>query len=101
MDNEFIFRRMMEYILRNDFENARSSIVSDISKIDNNPLSGMIIMSSQDSIELIKNVAGFPFMNEKIQTYYNNPQKALNDYKQSIKSSITVSIDGSMGPLVD
>ena len=36
-----------------------------------------------------------------IQTYYNNPQKALNDYKQSIKSSITVSIDGSMGPLVD
>ena len=77
MDNEFIFRRLMEYILRNDFENARTSIVSDISKIDNIPLSGMIIMSSKDSIELIKNVAGFPFMNEKIQTYYNNPQKSF------------------------
>ena len=82
MDNNFIFKRMMEYILENNFEEARRSILSDISKIDNNPLSGMIIMSSENSIDLIKNVAGFYFMSEKVQTYYNNPEKALIDYNK-------------------
>ena len=38
-------------------------------------------MSSENSIDLIKNVAGLYFMSEKIQTYYNNPEKALIDYK--------------------
>ena len=82
MDNDFIFKRMMVHILENKFEEARSSIISDISKIDNNPASGMIIMSSKDSMELIKNVAGFYFMSEKVQTYYNNPEKALIDYNK-------------------
>jgi hypothetical protein len=72
---------MMEHILENKFEEAKNSILCDISKIDNNPLSGMIIMSSKDSIELIKNTAGFHFMSKEVQTYYNNPEKAFIDYK--------------------
>ena len=84
MDNDFIFKRMMEYINESNFEEARNSILSDISKIDDNPISSMIIMSSQNDKELIKNVAGFHFMSERIQRYYNNPEKALNDY--SIKN---------------
>ena len=82
MNSEFIFKRMMEYIIENKFEQAKMSILSDISKIDSNPLSSMIIMTSKNSIELIKNVSGFAFMSKKIKSYYENPEKALNDYKQ-------------------
>lgn len=82
MDSEFIFKRMMEYIIQNNFEDAKKSIISDISKIDSNPLSSMIIMTSKNSLELIKNASGFAFMSKKIKSYYDNPEKALNDYKQ-------------------
>ena len=83
MDGDFIFKRMMDYIIiENNFEDARKSILSDISKIDNNPMAGMIIMSSKNSIELIKNAAGFAFMGKNIQKYYTNPEKALIDYKK-------------------
>ena len=39
MDADFMFKRMMDYIIiNNNFEDARKSILSDISKIDNNPM---------------------------------------------------------------
>ena len=72
---------MMDYILKYDFHNAKMSIMSDLSKIDNNPLSSVGIMSSQDAISVIKNAAGFNFMSQNIQQYYDNPEKALIDYK--------------------
>ena len=50
MDSEFIFKRMMEYIIENKFEQAKMSILSDISKIDSNPLSSMIIMTSKNEL---------------------------------------------------
>jgi len=78
---EFIFKRMMDYILKDEFNNAKMSIMSDLSKMDDKPLTSMIIMSSQDPISLIKNAAGVHFMSENIQQYYNNPEKALIDYK--------------------
>ena len=77
MDGDFIFKRMMDYIIiKNNFEDARKSILSDISKIDNNPMAGMIIMSSKNSIELIKNAAGFAFMGKNIQKYYHSADVA-------------------------
>ena len=82
MNNDFIFKRMMDYIIQDKFQEARMSILSDISKIDNNPMGGMIIMSSKNSIELIKNASGFAFMSDKIKKYYENPKKALTDYKK-------------------
>jgi len=82
MDCELIFERMMKYIIEDNFNEARMSILSDISKIDNNPMGGMIIMSSKNSIELIKNASGFAFMSDKIKKYYENPKKALTDYKK-------------------
>ena len=72
---------MMDYILNDDFNNAKMSIMSDLSKIDSNPLTSVVIMSSQDPISLIKNAAGFHFMSQNIQQYYDNPEKALIDYK--------------------
>ena len=80
-NGEFIFKRMMDYILKDDFHNAKMSIMSDLSKIDNNPLTNVVIMSSQDAISLIKNVAGFHLMSQNIQQYYDNPENALIDYK--------------------
>ena len=80
-NSEFIFKRMMDYILNDDFNNAKMSIMSDLSKIDENPLTSRVIMSSQDAISLIKNVAGFNLMSQNIQQYYDNPEKALIDYK--------------------
>ena len=80
-NGEFIFKRMMDYILKDDFHNAKVSIMSDLSKIDNNPLTSVVIMSSQDVISLIKNAAGFHFMSQNIQQYCDNPEKALIDYK--------------------
>ena len=82
MDNDYIFKRMMDYIIEDNFEEARMSILSDISKIDNNPMGSMIIMSSKNIIELIKNTSGFSFMSENIKKYYSNPEKALIDYKK-------------------
>ena len=78
---EFIFKRMMDYVLKDDLLNAKISIMSDLSKIDENPLTSRVIMSSQDAISLIKNVAGFHLMSQNIQLYYDNPEKALIDYK--------------------
>ena len=78
-----IFLRMMYYINNDDLIQARTSVLSDISKIDKNPLNFPIIMSSKDNLELIKNVAGFCFMNEKIQKYYEDPEKAFRDYPKS------------------
>ena len=80
-NSEFIFKRMMDYILKDDLLNAKMSIMSDLSKIDENPLTSRVIMSSQDAISLIKNVAGFHLMSQNIQQYYDNPEKALIDYK--------------------
>jgi len=82
MDNDIFFKRMMDYIIEDKFDEARKSILSDISKIDNNPMGGMIIMSSKNTIELIKNASGFAFMSDKIKKYYENPEKALADYKK-------------------
>ena len=39
-------------------------------------------MSSKNSKELIKNASGFCFMSDKIKKYYENPEKALIDYKK-------------------
>ena len=80
-NSEFIFKRMMDYILNDDFNNAKMSIMSDLSKIDENQLTSRVIMPSQDAISLIKNVAGFHLMSQNIQQYYDNPEKALIDYK--------------------
>ena len=82
MNNDHIFKRMMDYIIEDNFKQARLSILSDVYKVDNSSLSSAIIMSSKDNKELIKNAAGFSFMSQKIQSYYYNPEKALDDYKQ-------------------
>ena len=80
MDSAFIFERMMEYVIKDDFTNAKASIISDISKIDNNPLSCMIIMNAENHIDLIKIVSGFSFMDKNIQKYYTNPELAFIEY---------------------
>ena len=81
MNSDFIFNRMMEYIIKDDFDNAKRSAISDISKQNENPISFMIINTAKDNLELIKIMAGFNSMNNKIKNYYNNPEQALIDYK--------------------
>ena len=51
MEPSFIFERMMKYVIEDDFKNAKASIVSDINKIDNNPLSCMIIMNADNYLD--------------------------------------------------
>lgn len=80
MGPDFVFERMMEYIIKNDLNQAKASAISDMSKINDNPLTDMIIMGANTEIELIKQMAGFTIMSDKVKQYYNNPQKAISDY---------------------
>ena len=80
MNPDFVFERMMEYVVQNDFKTARASALSDMNKIDNNPLSNMLIMTARNNIELIKVMAGFAIMSEKIKQYYYEPEKAITNY---------------------
>ena len=82
MTSDHVFRTMMEYILKNDFRNAQLSAMSDMLKYDDNNLSGMIIMTAKNQLELIKIMAGFATMSDGIKEYYNNPEKAINDYRK-------------------
>lgn len=80
MDSAFIFERMMKYVIEDDFKNAKASIVSDINKIEKNPLSCMILMTAENYLDLIRAASGFSFMSEEIQKYYTNPELAISDY---------------------
>jgi mevalonate pyrophosphate decarboxylase len=80
MEPDFVFQRMMEYIVKNDFNNAKISAMNDMNKISDNCLSSMLIMSANTDIELIKTMAGFAIMSDKVKQYYTNPEKAIVDY---------------------
>ena len=82
MDPDFIFQRMMECIVNNDFNEAKASAISDMNKINDSPFSSMIIMNANTKTELIKQMAGFTIMSDKVKQYYNNPQKAIRDYSK-------------------
>lgn len=82
MNSDFVFERMMEYILKNDLNQAKASAASDMNKINDNPLSNMIIMGANTETDLIKRIAGFTIMSDKVKQYYNNPQKAIDDYSK-------------------
>ena len=82
MDPDFIFQRMMEYIVNNDFNQAKASAINDMNKINNSPLPSMVIMNANTETELIKQMAGFTIMSDKVKQYYNNPQKAIRDYSK-------------------
>ena len=82
MDPDFVFQSMMEVIVINDFEQAKISAISDMNKISDNSLSNMLIMNANTDIELIKIMAGFSVMSEKVKQYYTNPEKAISDYRK-------------------
>ena len=82
MDPDFVFERMMEYIIKNDLNQAKASAISDMNKINENPLTSMIIMSANTETDLIKQISGFTMMSDKVKQYYNNPQKAISDYSK-------------------
>ena len=82
MDPDFVFERMMECIVRNDLNEAKASAISDMNKINDNPLSNMIIMGANTETDLIKKMAGFSIMSDKVKQYYTNPQKAIDDYSK-------------------
>ncbi len=86
MEPSFIFERMMRYVIEDDLKNAKASIVSDINKIDKNPLSIMIIMSAENYLDLIRAASGFSFMSEEIQKYYTTPELAISDYANKFNS---------------
>ena len=46
MGPDFVFERMMEYIIKNDLNQAKASAMSDMNKINDNPLTSMIIMGA-------------------------------------------------------
>ena len=80
MEPDFVFERMMEYIVKNDFNTAKISAMNDMNKISDNCLSSIIIMSANTDIELIKTMADFAIMSDKVKQYYTNPEKAIVDY---------------------
>ena len=86
MEPAFIFERMMKHVIEDDFINAKASIMSDINKIDSNPLSSMIIMTADNNLDLIRAASGFNFMSEEIQKYYTKPELAIIDYKNKSSS---------------
>ena len=77
----FMFKRVMEYLNKNDVKNAGVSFVSDCNKkeIDLGILT-MLFFSQTDKNELIKLVCGYPFMPPDLRQYYDNPEKAFVDY---------------------
>ena len=81
MNSDWVFDRMMPYLINNDFKNAKNSAISDMNKYDDNPLSFMIINTATDNDKLIKIMAGFSSMSDKIKVYESNPEKAYIDYK--------------------
>ena len=82
MEPDFVFERMMEYIIKNDLNQAKASAISDMNKINDNPLTSMIIMGANTETDLIKQISGFTIMSDKVKQYYNNPQKAISDYSK-------------------
>ena len=83
MNPNFIFERMMEYIIKDDFRNAKLSIMSDITKMkEYNPIYSMSLLCANNNLELIKGVAGISFMSKDIQKYYTNPELAISEYKK-------------------
>ncbi len=45
-------------------------------------LSTVSVIIPAGLVKLIKNASGFAFMSDKIKKYYENPKKALTDYKK-------------------
>ena len=82
MSSDWVFEKMMKYIVKDDFKNAKNSALSDMNKFDNNSLSSMLILTAKKNIELIKIMAGFATMSENIKQYYTTPEKAINDYNK-------------------
>ena len=80
MENELIFNRMMENIVRNNFQLAKLTAISDINKLIKDDSSYKKIMNANNSIELIKIMSSFSIMSEKIKEYNSNPEKAIDDY---------------------
>lgn len=84
-DDEYcrwMFKRVMEYVNNNDIKNAGISFASDCNKkqIDLGFL-GLMLFNQTDKYELIKLICGFSFMPSDLSIYYDNPQKALENYK--------------------
>ena len=69
MENELIFNRMMENIVRNNFQLAKLTAISDINKLIKDDSSYKKIMNANNSIELIKIMSSFSIMSEKIKEY--------------------------------
>lgn len=84
---EFVFRRFIDYLNKNDINNAKFSAISDIQKFEQFEMNGLgiaIIMNSKNSDDLIKAIAGFHFVEgTSFKQYYKNPQKAIEDYSDS------------------
>ena len=54
--------------------------MNDMNKISDSGMSSMIIMRANTDVELIKTMAGFAIISDKVKQYYNNPEKAIIDY---------------------
>lgn len=87
LDNEYeycrwMFKRVMGYINNNDVKQAGISFASDCNTkgIDLGFLK-MMFFYQNDKYELIKLICGYSFMPPDLKIYYDNPQKALIDFK--------------------
>lgn len=77
-----MFQRVMEYVNKNEIELAGKSFVSDCNKryIDLDIFKYMLF-NETDKYSLIKLICGLHFMPRDLKKYYDNPEKALIDYK--------------------
>ena len=86
MDNNqfggrWAFDRAIEYLKKNDLQNAKMSFMSDIQKGGvqgmEYQMASMIVMLASNKTELIKAMAGFSFMPPDIRCFYDNPEGAM------------------------
>ena len=80
-DYRMIFRRVMEYLQKDDVRQGLMSFLSDCIKYDIDlGMLKMYFLTITDKNELIKTIAGYTFMPDDIKAYYINPDKAFKDY---------------------
>ena len=79
----WMFQRVMEYINRNEIKEAGISFAIDCNKKDIDlGFLRMMFFNQSDKYSLIKLICGYSFMPQEFQKYYDNPEKALIDYKK-------------------
>lgn len=78
----FMFKRVMDYINENKIREAGLSFLSDCDKknIDLGILK-MMFLYQTNKYDLIKLICGYPFMPSDLRIYYDDPEKAMIDYK--------------------